>query len=164
MELSSSVDTASTSDKYLTLILRIKVQQNLSAEEAWLESHSSVKTGFLRCREKTFNLSARHVTVKNCKLGGDADTAVGPEGGVRGDHPSVLDDISDRILGKVVFHAFVLLADHVRVALKHDYRNILITGRSLLDYEHITCLVGLAFQIAFSRKILKVCYNMFFVT
>ena len=47
VELSSGINATCTSDKDLTLILRIKIQEHLAFEESWLESHRTIKTGLL---------------------------------------------------------------------------------------------------------------------
>ena len=60
------------------------------------------------------------VTIKKGKLRCYADAAVSAESCIRSNHPSIFDDISDRILGEIMFYSCILLTDHIRMALEHD--------------------------------------------
>ena len=164
MELDSSIYTTGTSHEDLSFILRIKIQQNLTIKEPWLKRHSTIKTCLLSCCEQTLDLSKREITVQKCKLSRNTDTAVSTKRSIRSYHPTILDHILYRILGKIMLYSLILLTDHIRVALQYDCRNILMTWSRLLYDQDIACLVCTTFKISVSCEFLKVCYNLLFVT
>ena len=63
-----------------------------------------------------------------------------------------------------MFNPFILLTDHIRMALENDSRYIFISWGSLLYNKYVACLVGLFSKIAFSCKFLKISYDLLFMT
>ena len=82
----------------------------------------------------------------------DTDAVIGAERSVLGDHPSVLDDIVDRVLREVVLNAGILLADHVLMALEDNRRNVFLAGSGFLGDEDVAGGVGLAGKAVRSGK------------
>mgnify|MGYP003307799989 CR=1 FL=1 len=113
VEFCCSVDTTGTSYKDFSLIFRIEVKENLTLEESRLKSHSTVKTGLLRSCKEALDLTCREIAVKNCELSSHTDATVSSKSCVRSDHPSVLYNISDRILCKVMLNTLILLTNHI---------------------------------------------------
>ena len=74
------------------------------------------------------------------------DAVISTQGGVLGDHPSVLDHIFDRVLGEIVLNTGIFLAHHILMSLKHDDWDILLSRSSLLDDKYIAGFIGLALK------------------
>ena len=164
MELSSSVKATGASYEDLTLVLRVKVKEYFSCEESRLKRHSTVKSCLLCCCEEALDLSAWNVGNEHRHLSSHTDSAVCTESRVRSNHPAILNDIFDGILCKIMLNSLILLTYHVSVALENDYRDILISRSCFLYDQHVTGLVGLAFKIVFSCKLLQVSDDVLFVT
>ena len=162
-EFSGCIKTSGTAYENLALIFRIKVQKHLSGYEVRLKSHSTVKTGLFGSREQTFDFSALEITVKKCKLSCDSYSAVCTKCSIRSYHPTILYDISDRILGKVMFHPFILLANHIRMALKDNYRHIFISRCCFFRNQYVAGCIGLACKFMRCSKFLEICNDMLFM-
>ena len=142
------VEASGASDAELPLLLGVEVDEGLAAEEAFLDGLGAVHSGLLGDGEEALQPAHGPVALEQGEGRGYAYAVVGSQGGVLGDHPSVLDHVLDRVLPEVVLHPCVLLADHVLVSLEHDGGDILLSGGRLLDNEDVTGLVGLAFEAA----------------
>ena len=164
VEFGCSVKPACTSDKDLTFIFGIKVDQYLGVEKAGFECDCSVKAGLLRNGEKTFNPAEGHVAVQDCKFCCHSYSAICSERCVRGNHPAVFDYILDRVFPEIMFNTLVFLANHVRVALQDNTRKIFLAAGSLLDNQDITSLVCFALQVALCCKFLKISNNQFLMS
>ena len=63
-----------------------------------------------------------------------------------------------------MLHSFVLLADHIGMALENDSRNIFISWSCRLGNQHITRFICLTFEAVLCSEILQISYYMLFVS
>ena len=157
------IDTAGASDEQLALILRIQVDQGLAGEEALFQGLGTVHAGLFGDGEKALQLAGRLRTFQHGQASRDADAVIRAECGIFRDHPSVFDDIGDRIFEEVVGGSDSLFADHILVGLQDKGRDLFLAGSGLPRDQHIAGLVCLAGEPVSRGPVLKISGHRLFV-
>ena len=164
VECSSGVKTACAADKYLSLILGIQIKQCLGLDKARLDGIGTVHSGLLRDGEQTFDFTGIQVACEQCQCCCNTDSVISAEGSFLGNHPSVFDNIVDRVSHEIVPGCGSLLADHILMALECDGRHVFLAFRSFFGDYYITCSVCSAAKAMLFSKILKKGCHFFFMT
>ena len=134
--------TAGASYEHLAFVFGVEVNESASREETFLHSLSTIHSRLFGDGEHAFELTHREIAFQKGQASRDAYTVVGTQSGVLSYHPAIFHHIFDRVLEKVVRYAFVFLAHHILMGLKHERRYVFLTCTCLTSYADITYFIS----------------------
>src|SRR6516164_7265141 len=133
-----AVHAAGATDAEIADRFRIEVQEILGLEHAGGELGSAGEAGFFVDRKYKFQRAVGDIgAFHHRQSGGDADTVVSAESGTVGLQPVAIADHLDGISFEIVSSVFVLLTDHVEVALEERHGSALSSGAGRLADDQV---------------------------
>ena len=141
------IEPAGAAHIQLAFGLRIEVQQDIAAEQAFFQPEGTVHTGLLGCGKQGFEGAVhQRVVLQHGKDRRGADAVVGPERRAVGRDPFAVDVGVDGVFGEVELLIVVLLGHHVEVRLQDDALAVFHPFRGGLADIDVVRSVLLAFQ------------------
>ena len=120
-EGSGRVATSSARDKYLPLVLRVKVDKHVACHESGLHALGTRESSLLIAREYTLQWSVLYIIgVENCQFDGTSDAVVSSQCCTFSLKPLAVYIGLYGIFVEVELNVDQLLANHVHVALQND--------------------------------------------
>ena len=153
-EVCYGINSTSTTDENLALILRVKVNQVLSGEHTLAEVKSTCKTSLLIDGEESLQRSVLRLLIQQqSHRSRHTDTVVSSERRTLGTYPLAIHNGTNSVVLEVELHIAVLLANHIHMRLQDNRWARLITRRCRLTHHDITYLIALPLDIVGLRKL-----------
>ena len=156
-ELRNGINATGTSDKDFSFIFGVKVQQNITAHEAFFQLKSSGQSGFFIYGKQAFQRTVSDAVIRqDSQLGSYADTIIGSESRSLGFQPFSVYFCFDGIGEEVVLYIVVLFTHHIDMRLQYDSLKIFFARSSRLFDQYVSCFIYFCFQIMFCSECLQV--------
>ena len=147
-KLDDSYLAAGTADDELTMLFGVEIQQNVAADESWLQAVGADQSLLFINSEEAFHRAVHERVVEqsgHCR--GTAHAVVGSEGGAVSLYPFAVHDSCDRVNEEIVLFVSALFSHHILMALEYDARSILVSGCSRFAHHYIAHLIGGNFYV-----------------
>ena len=157
LKLGSSGTTTSTRNENLTLILRVKVDEEVAVHKTGLHSFCTCQSClFITCEYTLDGTMLNIIAVEDSQFHGDADTVVGTKRSSFCTQPFAIYISGDTFFVEVYRHVRQTIAYHVHVALQDDCLAILIARSGSFADDDITYFVDYCLQTTALTKGLQI--------
>src|SRR5574344_291365 len=146
-EIGSSVQASSTTDVQFTECFRIKIQENIAIEHAWLKAISTCHTSFLIVSHKHFDRTMlKSLIFEDGQGNGNTNAIISSKSSPLGSDP-IPDNLSlNRISQEIMLRIRCLLRHHIHVTLKHNCLAVFIPLGSRYAHNYIASIIAKCFD------------------
>ena len=156
-ELAHGIHTSRTTDKQLSLVFRVQIEQDIRMQESVFQSESTGQARLLVHGEQTLQGSMHQTFI--CQDGqsrGYAYAIVCTERSALGFHPFTLHNRFDGVGQEVVLHVIILLAHHVHMSLQSHRLAVLHAGCGRFFHQNVSGFIRPCFQTMLLSEVLQI--------
>jgi len=159
-QLAAHIHTTSATAHQYTLILRVQIDQLVTGQLGAVKSKRAKHSDFLVGSDKGFNRRmCQRVIAQDRKDHCHSNTVIAAQCCTLGSDVIAVHINLDTVGEEVEVHAFVLLADHIVMALQNNRISVFVPCTGGLADNHIICRIPVALQsVLFSKTDQVGCY------
>ena len=163
-ELGHGIHASRATDEQLAFVLRVEVEQDVTAKKAFLQGEGTGEARFLVYGEKAlYRAVFQRVIGQDGQLGSYADAVVRTQRSASGAQPLAINVGLNGVVHKVVRHIVVLLAHHVYVRLQHHRLAAFHAWSGGFADEHITRIIYFCLQSMLQPEVLQESHYLLFM-